>query len=210
MALDRPLFSGEHDADTGLGTTPSVSAAAGSRILTDLSDAAGIQAAVDRARWRVYRGEYLEPRTERERQLTEILARLLGIDRVGLSDSFMALGGDSMTAIQVVSQAARHGISLSPRAVLEAPSVADLAEADAAPVVVADQGPVVGPVALAPAQRWFFANPLGAGGDPNYYNHPYYLTVRAGCHRGTPGKRAACPCGPSRRAPAALRPRRGR
>ncbi|MGW2891940.1 condensation domain-containing protein [Streptomyces griseoruber] len=176
-ALDQPLFDGEHDA--ALRTAPDVGAAAGSRILTDLSDAAGIQAAVDRARWRVYRGEYVEPRTERERRLAEILARLLGIDRVGLSDSFMALGGDSMTAIQVVSQAARHGISLSPRAVLEAPSVADLAEADAAPAVVADQGPVVGPVALSPAQRWFFANPLGTGGDPNYYNHPYYLTVRA-------------------------------
>ncbi|MEH0468082.1 condensation domain-containing protein [Streptomyces sp. B21-097] len=179
-ALDDPLFSGEHDADPALGTPPGVSAAAGSRILTELSEAAGIQAAVDRARWRVYRGEYVEPRTERERRLTEILARLLGIDRVGLSDSFLALGGDSMTAIQVVSQAARHGIGLSPRAVLEAPSVADLAEADAAPVVVADQGPVVGPVALAPAQRWFFANPLGSGGDPDYYNHPYYLTVRPG------------------------------
>ncbi|KIF77587.1 hypothetical protein QR77_34615 [Streptomyces sp. 150FB] len=177
-ALDEPLFSGEYDADTALGTAPGVSAAAGSRVLTELSDAAGIQAAVDRARWRVYRGEYVEPRTGRERRLTEILARLLGIDRVGLSDSFMALGGDSMTAIQVVSQAARHGISLSPRAVLEMPSVADLAEADAAPVVVADQGPVVGPVALSPAQRWFFANPVGAAGDPNYYNHPYYLTVR--------------------------------
>lgn len=177
-ALDQPIFPGEYDADAALGTAPSVSAAAGSRILTELSDAAGIQAAVDRARWRVYRGEYVEPRTGRERQLTEILARLLGIDRVGLSDSFLALGGDSMTAIQVVSQAARCGISLSPRAVLEAASVADLAEADAAPVVVADQGPVIGPVALAPAQRWFFANPLGAGGDPNYYNHPYYLTVR--------------------------------
>lgn len=177
-ALDQPIFPGEYDADAALGTAPGVSAAAGSRILAELSDAAGIQAAVDRARWRVYRGEYVEPRTGRERQLTEILARLLGIDRVGLSDSFLALGGDSMTAIQVVSQAARCGISLSPRAVLEAASVADLAEADAAPVVVADQGPVVGPVALAPAQRWFFANPLGAGGDPNYYNHPYYLTVR--------------------------------
>ncbi|MGW1876261.1 condensation domain-containing protein [Streptomyces sp. NPDC001975] len=177
-ALDQPLFAEEHDADTALGTAQGVSAAAGLRILTELSDAAGIQAAVDRARWRVYRGEYVEPRTERERRLAEILARLLGIDRVGLSDSFVALGGDSMTAIQVVSQAARHGISLSPRAVLDAPSVADLAEAAAAPVVVADQGPVVGPVALAPAQRWFFANPLGTGGDPNYYNHPYYLTLR--------------------------------
>ncbi|WP_046728621.1 condensation domain-containing protein [Streptomyces humi] len=172
-ALDQPLFPGEYDAGNAPGT-----AATGRRVLAELSDAAGIQAAVDRARWRVYRGEYVEPRTERERRLAEILARLLGIDRVGLSDSFLALGGDSMTAIQVVSQAARHGISLSPRAVLEAASVADLAEADAAPVVVADQSPVVGPVALAPAQRWFFANPLGSGGDPNYYNHPYYLTLR--------------------------------
>ncbi|MEU5365875.1 condensation domain-containing protein [Streptomyces sp. NPDC005925] len=179
-ALDRPLFSGGHHADTAPGTAAGAGAAAGLRILTDLSDADGIQAAVDRARWRVYRGEYVAPRTERERRLAEILARLLGIDRVGLSDSFLALGGDSMTAIQVVSQAARHGIGLSPRAVLEASSVADLADAGAAPVVVADQGPVVGPVALAPAQRWFFAHPLGTGGDPNYYNHPYYLTVRQG------------------------------
>jgi non-ribosomal peptide synthase protein (TIGR01720 family) len=172
--LDQPLFSA---VDAVPGTVPGIGAAAGARILADLSDAAGIQAAVDRARWRVHRGEYVEPRTERERRLAEILARLLGLDRVGLSDGFLALGGDSMTAIQVVSQAARHGISLSPRAVLEASTVADLAEADAAPVVVADQGPVVGPVPLAPAQRWFFANPASTG-DASYYNHPYYLTLR--------------------------------
>ncbi|WP_406088415.1 condensation domain-containing protein [Kitasatospora purpeofusca] len=182
-ALDEPLFpvESERDPDAARNTAaPVVGAAAGLRILAELSDAAGIHAAVDRARWRVSRGEYIEPRSDRERQLTEILARLLGTDRVGLSDNFLALGGDSMTAIQVVSQAARHGISLSPRAVLEAASVAELAEADAAPVVVADQGPVVGPVALAPAQRWFFTNPVGTTGDPNYYNHPYYLTVRQG------------------------------
>ncbi len=182
-ALDEPLFRAEveRDPDGARNTAaPVVGASAGMRILAELSDAAGIHAAVDRARWRVSRGEYIEPRSDRERQLAEILARLLGTDRVGLSDNFLALGGDSMTAIQVVSQAARHGISLSPRAVLEAASVAELAEADAAPVVVADQGPVVGPVALAPAQHWFFANPVGTTGDPNYYNHPYYLTVRQG------------------------------
>ncbi|MDY0814511.1 condensation domain-containing protein, partial [Kitasatospora purpeofusca] len=190
-ALDEPLFPVERDTDAAgtvpgtAGTVPGtaapgVGAAAGLRILAELSDAAGIHAAVDRARWRVSRGEYVEPRSDRERQLAEILARLLGTDRVGLSDNFLALGGDSMTAIQVVSQAARHGISLSPRAVLEAASVAELAEADAAPAVVADQGPVVGPVALAPAQRWFFTNPVGTTGNPDYYNHPYYLTVRHG------------------------------
>jgi non-ribosomal peptide synthase protein (TIGR01720 family) len=179
-ALDEPLFPERPDAaDTRAPeVAPSVRAAACLRVLTELSDAAGVQAAVDRARWRVSRGEYVEPRTERERRLAEILARLIGTDRVGLSDNFLELGGDSMTAIQVVSQAARHGINLTPRAVLEASTVADLAEAANAPAAVADQSPVVGPVTLTSAQLWFFANPVATSGDPDYYNHPYYLTVR--------------------------------
>jgi non-ribosomal peptide synthase protein (TIGR01720 family) len=158
------------------GTQPGV----GLRILAELTEPEAIHAAVGRGRHERSQGTYLPPRNERERTLAEILARLLGVERVGATDSFLELGGDSMTAIQVVSHAARVGIVLTPRRVLESESVATMATAPEAPAAQFDQGPVVGPVPLTSAQLWFFGNPAAAVPEPDHYNHPYYLTVRPG------------------------------
>ncbi|AXB47648.1 non-ribosomal peptide synthetase [Amycolatopsis albispora] len=101
--------------------------------------------------------EFVEARSERERVLARIWADVLGVERVGVRDNFFSLGGDSILSIQMVSRAAQHGIHLTPAQVFREQTVARLAEvAGEGPVVVAEQGPVVGPVELGPVQRWFF------------------------------------------------------
>ncbi|MEV3991289.1 amino acid adenylation domain-containing protein [Streptomyces sp. NPDC049837] len=59
------------------------------------------------------------PRTDAERILCEVLAEVLGLPRIGVDDSFFALGGDSISAIQVVSRARKAGLSVTSRDVFQ-------------------------------------------------------------------------------------------
>ncbi len=48
--------------------------------------------------------EYVEPQTVVEKRLAEIWQEVLGVPRVGMTDSFFELGGHSLLAIRVVSR----------------------------------------------------------------------------------------------------------
>ncbi|WP_338932444.1 amino acid adenylation domain-containing protein [Streptomyces netropsis] len=106
------------------------------------------------------------PRSARERLLCGIVADLLGERSVGVDDGFFALGGDSITAIQLVSRAHDAGLRISVRDVFRHPTTARLAEvaesvdpagsaagaAHAAPTV---DGEAVGPLPLTPIMHWW-------------------------------------------------------
>ena len=71
---------------------------------------------------------YRAPGTPTEEQLVEILATLLGVDRVGADDNFFLLGFHSLLATQVATRVyERFGIQLSLRHLFEAKTVARLA-----------------------------------------------------------------------------------
>ncbi|HEY6147327.1 MAG TPA: condensation domain-containing protein, partial [Thermoanaerobaculia bacterium] len=71
----------------------------------------------------------LTPRTRIEESLAGIWARVLGVERVGLDDDFLDLGGHSLTAMQIISRVADElAVDLPPRVVWEAPTVAKMAE----------------------------------------------------------------------------------
>jgi non-ribosomal peptide synthase protein (TIGR01720 family) len=104
---------------------------------------------------------YVAPRTPEEEILANIWAEILGLDQVGVLDSFFELGGDSILSIQVVARANQAGLRLTPRQLFEKPTVAGLAEvAGKGPAILAEQGLVEGPVPLTPIQRWFFEQDL--------------------------------------------------
>ncbi|MFP3987346.1 amino acid adenylation domain-containing protein [Streptomyces sp. E11-3] len=69
------------------------------------------------------------PRTAREEQLCALFAKALGAERVGIDDSFFALGGDSIVSIRLVTLAHAEGLDISPRDVFSHETVAALAEA---------------------------------------------------------------------------------
>jgi acyl carrier protein len=74
--------------------------------------------------------EFVAPRTPIEAALAEIWAQLLGVDRIGVNDSFFDLGGHSLLATQLVSQVREtFSVELPLRRLFETPTVAALADA---------------------------------------------------------------------------------
>ncbi|MCX5385392.1 amino acid adenylation domain-containing protein [Streptomyces sp. NBC_00083] len=57
--------------------------------------------------------------TPQEETLCRVLAEVLGVDRIGVDDSFFALGGDSISAIQVVGRARAAGLLITSRDVFQ-------------------------------------------------------------------------------------------
>ena len=121
------------------------------------------------------------PRTRHEDLLADLFAQVLGLERVGIDDSFFDLGGDSISSIQLVSRARKAGLVLTPRHVFQHPSVAALA-AVAAPVAARPNGAgdvAIGPVQLTPIVRWW----LEQGGPINRFHQSMLLQVPAGLDR---------------------------
>ncbi|MDT2009878.1 amino acid adenylation domain-containing protein [Rhodococcus opacus] len=72
--------------------------------------------------------QFRAPVTPIEQTIADVFADVLGLDRVGVDESFFALGGDSIVAIQLVSRAKARGVVFSSRDVFERRTVGGLAE----------------------------------------------------------------------------------
>jgi amino acid adenylation domain-containing protein/non-ribosomal peptide synthase protein (TIGR01720 family) len=70
---------------------------------------------------------HVEPENERERILWSIWKEVLGIDSFGVTDNFFAIGGDSILAIQLVSRAAKQGLIVTQRQIVEEQTIRNLA-----------------------------------------------------------------------------------
>lgn len=71
---------------------------------------------------------YAAPRNTREAKVCEIWADVLGVEQVGVNDSFFELGGDSLLAMQVLNRLRRAiAVKLTFRHLLEKQTVAGLA-----------------------------------------------------------------------------------
>ena len=104
---------------------------------------------------------YRAPATAIEEILAGIYAQVLGVERVGVDDSFFDLGGDSLSAMRVIA-AINTGLdaSLAVRALFDAPTVAQLAprlggEGGGLEPLVAGQRPAEVPLSFAQSRLWF-------------------------------------------------------
>lgn len=70
----------------------------------------------------------LTPRTELERQLHQLWAEVLDIDKMDIRQDFFDLGGNSLLSIQLVARAQEQGLPLSIKDLLEYPTIAGSAE----------------------------------------------------------------------------------
>jgi amino acid adenylation domain-containing protein len=73
--------------------------------------------------------DYLPPATPRQEALCSLFADILGVPRVGLSDSFFDLGGESLTAMRLISSIkSALGVELTVADIFDAPTPAELDE----------------------------------------------------------------------------------
>nr|WP_255325557.1 non-ribosomal peptide synthase/polyketide synthase [Rhodococcus ruber] len=124
--------------------------------------------------------EFRSASTDLEEIIAEVFAEVLRLDRVGVDESFFALGGDSIVSIQLVSRAKARGVVFTPRDVFERRSVAGLAEV--ATRTTAGEGPGglkelpgggVGEVPLTPIMR----EVLGWGGGFDRFSQSVAVTL---------------------------------
>lgn len=116
------------------------------------------------------------PRTPTESALAQIWQKVLGIDQIGIHNNFFWLGGDSLLAFQIMSQAQQAGIQLTLKDLFQHPTIAELSAAATQmnDALTAEQGLVTGSLPLTPIQQWFFAQQQPA---PQHFNQAFLLNV---------------------------------
>ncbi|WP_156763587.1 condensation domain-containing protein, partial [Mycobacterium scrofulaceum] len=100
---------------------------------------------------------YRAPTTPVEEILATIYAEILGVDHIGIDDSFFDLGGDSILSMQVVARARAAGLACRPRDIFVEQTVARLARIPGitdAHERITDEG--IGPLIPTPIMHWLF------------------------------------------------------
>ncbi|AWY44166.1 amino acid adenylation domain-containing protein [Pseudomonas putida] len=71
---------------------------------------------------------FVAPRNAMESTLQAIVAKVLKLETVSVTENFFAIGGDSILSLQVVAQAHEQGIALTAKHVFEGQTIAAMAE----------------------------------------------------------------------------------
>lgn len=117
-------------------------------------------------------GEYVAPRNEVERTLADVWQAVLNADRVGVTDHFFELGGDSIKSIQVSSRLHQAGYKLEIRDLFKYPTISQLSLHVKPIGRTIDQGEVTGETVLTPIQQWFFESSFV---DSHHFNQSVML-----------------------------------
>ena len=117
---------------------------------------------------------YIAPGSDVGRAIAEVWRSVLGVERIGVHDSFFRLGGDSIRAIQSAARLRSRGLKLEIRDILDHPTIAELELLTQFTTARRDDGPVSGRVYLSPIQiKLFEEHPDHA----HHYNQSVELLV---------------------------------
>ncbi|WP_333004516.1 amino acid adenylation domain-containing protein [Vibrio coralliilyticus] len=115
-----------------------------------------------------------------QHQLAEIWRELLKVESIGSDSHFFALGGDSITALQMVGKLRQRGLMLTPKQVFDHPVLAEMALCVLdSQIKPAEQGELNGKVALLPMQKRFIENYLDKNGQLELCNQYAKLNLPA-------------------------------
>lgn len=79
---------------------------------------------------RKFSNAYVAPRNQLEQTITEIWQQFFRVEQMGIENNFFDLGGDSLMAVQLISQVRKTtGVDISLDCLLDSPTVAGLASA---------------------------------------------------------------------------------
>jgi amino acid adenylation domain-containing protein/non-ribosomal peptide synthase protein (TIGR01720 family) len=121
--------------------------------------------------------------TESERLLQEVFSSVLNlsVDQIPLNRSFLSLGGDSISAMQVVARCREHGRSLSIKDILRSKTISalSLCVGDVDGFLTLEPERFDTPFALSPVQQMymFFAAKAAKEAISDHFNQSFFLRV---------------------------------
>ena len=113
---------------------------------------------------------YLAPKNHIEKCMVTIWRKIFNLRKVSLTDDYYRLGGDSITAMQISSQASKIGLKVKVRDILNYSTVGHLCKfiKPIKSTVIQHKLPYNNRVSLTPIQQWFFTRNLKA---PNQFSN---------------------------------------
>ncbi|QIW80197.1 non-ribosomal peptide synthetase [Bacillus tequilensis] len=120
---------------------------------------------------------YTAPVNDIQKTMAYIWEDVLSMSRVGIHDSFFALGGDSIKALQVAARLAAEGWSMTIRDLFRYPTIHELSGHLTPLTSQAGQAPAEGEADLTPIQRRFFGQ---AHAFHDHYNQSVMLFSEKG------------------------------
>lgn len=125
---------------------------------------------------------YVAPTTEPEQQLCSVWQEMLGVEKIGITDNFFRIGGDSILSILLTSKMKKFGLHFSVKDIFEQRTIRNLlklSQRKFSPVTIhAEQGILEGEFDLLPIQKWFFEKlKKHRISNPNHWNQSFITKV---------------------------------
>ncbi len=117
--------------------------------------------------------EYVGASNEIEKVLVSTWKELLGANRVGITDNFYELGGDSIKALQVSARLHKAGFKIAVKDILLYQNISAIIANMEEEIRIADQSPVTGVVPFNGIQKAFFNWDLA---QPHHFNQAVLVT----------------------------------
>jgi amino acid adenylation domain-containing protein/non-ribosomal peptide synthase protein (TIGR01720 family) len=121
--------------------------------------------------------KYQPPTNEIEKKLIEIWQKILLVDKIGINDNFINLGGDSIKAIQVAARLNHDSYKIEIADLFLNPTIKEMAKYVKKMDQRIDQSPVEGKTELTPIQRWLFENDFT---NTHHYNQSFMVYSKIG------------------------------
>ncbi|MCQ2515021.1 MAG: amino acid adenylation domain-containing protein, partial [Ruminococcus sp.] len=120
--------------------------------------------------------EYIEPRTDVEKTVCKAFSEILGIDKIGVDDSFFELGGDSIKAIRIISKLRDAGYTVTVKDIMGGKTVEKIAAfaISNSGAQMYEQGEITGKIENTPIINSFIS---GNYPKANHYNQAMMFNV---------------------------------
>ncbi|MED1146290.1 non-ribosomal peptide synthetase [Bacillus paralicheniformis] len=123
------------------------------------------------------RQTFTAPATDIEKELAAIWRGVLGVDKIGIVESFFELGGDSIKALQVSARLHQSGKQLAVKDIFSHPTIQELAPYVRLSQQPISQASVEGEMTWSPVQKWFLSQDIK---EAHHFNQSVML------HRSNP------------------------